>query len=150
MATDQTEERASLLRDMNGNALREGDLVMVLLEKPVLVGFISEIKEPSVLTTRDKNPPGVLTVTGTIKIPFAPNQLQILRQTAKLVDPRAEGLINAITDSVNKGRLNPEQPIGVATIPADIKLPTKKEPVVENPTGSSLVPESPTVDEAKS
>ena len=135
---DQEQEKVSLLRDMNGNALREGDLVMVLLEKPVLVGFISEIKEPSVLTTRDKNPPGVLTITGTIKIPFAPNVLQILRQTAKLVDPRSEALVAALTRHVAEG-------VGAA----NMKLP-KKEPVVENPTGPSLVPDSPTVDEAKS
>ena len=137
MATDQTKERASLLRDMNGNVIRQGDLVMVLLEKPVLVGFISSIEEPSILTSRDKNPPGVLTITGTIKIPFAPNVLQILRQTAKLVDPRAEALVDAITKRVNAGA-------------ADVELPPKKEPVVENPTGPSLVPDSPTVDEAKS
>ena len=125
---DQTEERASLLRDMNMNQLREGDLVMVLLEKPVLVGFISEIKEPSVITSRDKNQPGVLTITGTVKIPFAPNVLQILRQTAKLVDPRAEALVDALTRHSGASH-------------ADVELPTKKEPVVENPTGPSLVPD---------
>ena len=129
---DQEQEKISLLRDMNGNVLREGDLVMVLLEKPVLVGFISEIKEPSVLTSREKNPPGVLTVTGTIKIPFAPNQLQILRQTAKLVDPRAEALVDAITKHVNAGA-------------AGIELPPKKE-ASEKTTGPSLVPDASTVE----
>ena len=128
MASDQTEERASLLRDMNNNALRKGDLVMVLLEKPMLVGFISEIVEPSIVTARDKNQPGVLVVTGTIRIPFAPNVLQILRQTAKLVDPRAEALVDAITKHVNAGA-------------ADVELP-KKEPVVEKPTGPTLVPDA--------
>jgi hypothetical protein len=116
---------------MNGNGLREGDLVIVLLEKPVLVGFITAIKEPSVLTARDKNPPGVLTVTGTISIPFAPNQIQFLRQTAKLVDPRSEALVNALS--------------GIADIPL-----TKKEPTAENSVGPSLVPATPsTVDESK-
>ena len=123
MATDQTKERASLLRDMNGNVIRQGDLVMVLLEKPVLVGFISSIEEPSILTSRDKNPPGVLTITGTIKIPFAPNVLQILRQTAKLVDPRSEALVDALSAM------------------ADAQLPTKKEPTAENSVGPSIVPD---------
>jgi|HubBroStandDraft_2_1064218.scaffolds.fasta_scaffold148610_2 hypothetical protein len=95
MATN-SEEALSLLKDMNGNSLREGDLVMVLLEKPVLVGFIAEIREPSVLTSRDKNPMGVMTVKGQISIPFNPKQIQFLRQTAKLVDPRAEALVAAI------------------------------------------------------
>ena len=134
MATDKTEERTSLLRDMNNNTLRQGDLVMVLLEKPMLVGFISEIVEPSIITSRDKNQPGVLVVTGTIKIPFAPNVLQILRQTAKLVDPRAEALVDAITKHVGASH-------------AVVELPPKKEPVVENSTGPSLVPDVPTVDE---
>jgi hypothetical protein len=131
---DQTEERLVLLRDMNGNALRQGDLVMVLLEKPVLVGFISEIAEPSILTARDKNPPGVITITGTIKLPFAPNVIQILRQTAKLVDPRSEALVNALTQHVNASH-------------ADVELPTKKE--AEPKPGPSLVPSSaaPTVEE---
>jgi len=124
MATDQKEEKVSLLRDMNGNSLREGDLVMVLLEKPVLVGFIAEIKEPSILTNRDKNPVGVLTVKGQISLPFQVNQLTFLRQTAKLVDPRSEALVAAITQMAK----------------------TKEEPVVENPTGPALIPDAPAVD----
>ena len=127
---DQTEERPIYLRDMNGNALRQGDLVMVLLEKPVLVGFISEITEPSILTTRDKNPPGVLVVTGTIRIPFAPNVVQILRQTAKLVDPRSETLVAALMHRSQASA-------------ADIKLPPpedKKE--AEQQPGPSLVPDA--------
>ncbi len=128
----EPQETLGLLKDMNGNNLRQGDLVMVLLEKPVLVGFVSEIKEPSILTSRDKNPPGVLTVTGTIKIPFAPNVLQILRQTAKLVDPRSEALVDAITRHVDENN-------------ADIKLPKREEPTVENPAGPTLVPSTPTI-----
>ena len=141
MEKNQTEERSVYLRDMNGNVLRQGDLVMVLLEKPVLVGFISEITEPSILTTRDKNPPGVLVVTGTIRIPFAPNVVQILRQTAKLVDPRSEALVGALMQHVKAGT-------------ADIELPppseNKKE--AESKPGPSLVPDSPseTKDEVQS
>lgn len=138
MATDQKEERASLLRDMNGNSIREGDLVMVLLEKPVLVGFVSEIKEPSVLTSREKNPPGVITVTGTIKIPFAPNQLQILRQTAKLVDPRSEALIDALTKHAETNTTETKLPSS-----ADLDRVAEEKEAGEKTTGLVLVPNAP-------
>jgi hypothetical protein len=101
MANNSEEEgKVNLLRDMNSNDLREGDLVLVLLEKPILVGFITQIDEPSVLTKEKR--PGVITVTGTVKLPFVPRQLQYMQQVVKLVDPRANALVNALSAQINK------------------------------------------------
>jgi hypothetical protein len=127
-------EEVILLRDMNGNALRQGDLVMVLLEKPILVGFITEIKEPSIIDPKEKNAPGVVVITGTTRIPFAPRRLQILGQTVKLVDPRAEALVDAITKHVDKN----------ATLPsvADLDAVAKEKEASEQTTGPTLVKET--------
>ena len=125
--TDIEQEVTSLLRDMNGNVLREGDLVMVILEKPVLVGFITKINTPSIITGANKSQPGIMSVAGTVSIPFNPRQVNLLQQTAKLVDPRAETLVNAIADSVRRGR-------------ADVKLPeTESGTEGVKATGPTLV-----------
>lgn len=116
MAED-TQEVNSLLKDMNGNSLREGDLVMVLLEKPVLVGFITKLHTPSILTSKDKSQPGIMTVTGTVSIPFNPRSASFLQQAAKLVDPRAENLVNAIADSFRNRKTS-----GSAGLHADINI----------------------------
>ncbi len=139
MATNsETEEKVSLLRDMNGNPLREHDLVMVLLEKPVLVGFISEIKEPSILTNRDKNPVGVITVTGTIKLQFKPNEVQFMRQTAKLVDPRSDALVNSLMNDVRKKMSEAKK-----EEPASVETQTKAGPVVvQSSTAAPIIEES--------
>jgi hypothetical protein len=143
--TNQQEQEApAKLRDMNGNPLRQGDLVMVLLEKPMLVGFITEINEPSILTTRSKDQIGVITVTGTVKLMFKPTEIQMMRQMAKLVDPNSEALISAIMQHAKTGA-------------ADIHLPPKVEAEKQEPApaqpqaeaGPRLVPEPP-VDQAKS
>lgn len=118
----------SKLRDMNGNSLRDGDLVMVLLEKPVLVGIV-QLTTPSALLAKDKNPFGVIKVIGNVSIPFDPAKMQIMRQIAKLVDPRAEALVEAIASN--------EQVRRAAAVP----LP-EKEPAVESPAGPILVSDS--------
>lgn len=126
MAENQQEK----LFCMNGNALREGDLVMVLLEKPVLTGFVTKI-ETSLL---GKEPHGVITVTGTIRMQFDPRKPQIMRQTAKLVDPRSEQLVNALADAANKAGLRPSLPSD-----ADLDAVAKEKEAGEKTTGPSLV-----------
>lgn len=91
MASDQ-EQVAGKVTDMNGNKLRKGDLVMVILDKPMLTGFITNIEEKLL----QKNPIGVITITGTLRIPYRPDVPQVLGQTAKLVDPRGEALVAAM------------------------------------------------------
>jgi hypothetical protein len=127
---------------MNGNILREGDLVMVLLEKPALVGFINKINTPSILTNRDKNPIGTMTVAGTITLPFDPSKINILRQTAKLVDPNSETLINAIMSGAKNAKAAALTPLPSA---ADLDAVEKEKEAVEK-TGPSLVPSAPLAD----
>lgn len=97
---DEQEAPRVLAMDMNGNPLREGDLVMILLEKPALVGFITEMQTPSVLTSKAEQAPGIMVVNGRISIPFDPRRAQYLRQTAKLVNPGAENFVNKIMDKL--------------------------------------------------
>jgi hypothetical protein len=145
MAEDKIEnEVASLLRDMNGNVLRKGDLVLVMLEKPILVGFIADIKEPSILTNRDKNPVGVVTVQGSVRLPFKPNQVQILAQTAKLVDPRAESFVNALAQQVKQGAKQKEEAIDLDALAKNVLGVTKKSEVEENKLDPTLVSPSST------
>ncbi|SRR5260370_34478111 len=101
MAIDKEEGQVVLLHDMNSNELREGDLVIVLLEKPILVGFISKIEEPSILTKEKR--PGIITITGATKLMFIPRQPQYLQNVAKLVNPHAESFVNAIADKIRQG-----------------------------------------------
>ena len=140
MAINTEEEKVNLLHDMNSNELREGDLVMVLLEKPILVGFITKIDEPSVLTKEKR--PGIITVTGTTKLMFAPRQIQYMQQVAKLVDPRANALVNAIAEQVNKAHahasVNTDKKESGATTenvsgPTLVTTPTSEAPVVADP-----------------
>ncbi len=102
METNSENEVKIYLVDMNGNELREGDLVMVQLEKPMLVGFITKIDEPSILTKEKR--PGVMTVTGTVRLAFIPRQRQSMGQIAKLVDPRAKSFVAAIAEQVRSTR----------------------------------------------
>lgn len=122
MAENQQEK----LFCMNGNVLREGDLVMVLLEKPVLTGFVTKI-ETSLL---GKEPHGVITVTGTIRMQFDPRKPQIMRQTAKLVDPRSEALIQELTRRAAESKLPSS---------ADLDHVVDEKEASEKTTGPSLV-----------
>jgi len=102
MATDKQEEVASLLKDMNGNSVREGDLVMVILDKPVVAGYVVAVKEPSLLVPNKQPQPGVVTIHGIVNIGFRPGQLTILGNVAKLVHPQSEAVVDAIADAVKK------------------------------------------------
>lgn len=146
---DVTEEKIILLRDMNGNPLREGDLVMVILEKPLLVGFITELKEPSILTNRDKNPMGVMTVSGTIRLPFPPNQMHILKQTAKLVDPHSDALINALMNKSKEQREAAGMKLPDPPTLTPVAKPNGKEPEATTAPGPVLVTPAPVTDDPK-
>lgn len=106
MEKNPENEVVVLLHDMNGNELREGDLVMVQLEKPMLIGFITKVDEPSILTKEKR--PGVVTVTGTVRLPFVPRQRQIMGQVAKLVNPAAEAFVNKLSESIRQGVVKKE------------------------------------------
>ena len=132
MATDSEN---SFLKDMNGNALREGDFVMILLDKPILVGFVTEIREPSVITSRDKNPPGIITITGTVRLPYQGNVLQVFRQVAKLLDPRSEGLVQALLNHAKSGAADIKLPSS-----ADLDAVADEKEAADKTSGPTLVP----------
>lgn len=117
MATDKQEEVNSPLRDMNGNIVREGDLVMVILDKPVVAGYVVSVREPSVLTPTKQQQPGVVTIHGIVNIGFRPGQITVLGSVAKLVHPQSQALVDSIAEQTKKQHY---------------VLPIQKEPV--NPT----------------
>jgi hypothetical protein len=96
------EEVASPLRDMNGNVVREGDLVMVILDKPCVAGYVVSVREPSVLTPTKQQQPGVITIHGIVSIGFRPGQVTILGNVAKLVHPQSDAIVEAVADAVKK------------------------------------------------
>lgn len=123
MATDKQEEVNSPLRDMNGNTIREGDLVMVILDKPVVAGFVVSVREPSVLTPRKEQQHGVVTIHGIVNIGFRPGQITIMGNVAKLVHPQSQAIVEAVAEGVRKPSL---------------VLPIQKESV--NPTSLEAKP----------
>ena len=127
------QEVASLLKDMNGNSVREGDLVMVILDKPMVAGYVVAVKEPSLLVPNKQTQPGVVTIHGIVNIGFRSGQLTILGNVAKLVHPQSEAVVDAIAESVKKPRifLTPQKesvnPTSKDAKPTDSPVPTTPE-----------------------
>lgn len=126
------------LRDMNGNLLREGDLVMVMLDKPFCTGYITSIDVPSILSAGKANPTtGIISVQALVRMAFDPRVMQVMRQVAKVVDPRAEALLAHMMNKSQTG-----------TAAADIKLPSAadldkvfdEKEAAEKTSGPTLVP----------
>lgn len=104
MAQDKQEERSSNLIDMNGNKLHEGDLVMVILDKPCVAGYIVKIEEPSVLVPTKQQKPGILRVHGIVNIAFQPGRPKLIGHIAKLVHPMSEAIVDAVAKDVEVRR----------------------------------------------
>lgn len=63
-----------MVKDRIGNVLTVGDKVIAQLPDASLVGFVSEVQEPSVLRTNDRSPmPGRVLITCVIALPVDPN-----------------------------------------------------------------------------
>lgn len=136
-----SDQDKSKLLDMNGNKLRVGDLVMVHLQRPFVMGNIVDITTPSILT-KDLSM-GVVTIQAMVQLTYDPRKPQILQSVAKMVDPRSEAIVEALSAHVNRDAADMKLPPAVHEVGEDkpVELPQedKKEPEVKEPSGPVLV-----------
>lgn len=77
------------MRDMLGNELKVGDLVLIQLDRPVMFGEITEITEGGLVSVADANP--------------RPGTMKMLCKHAVLFDPRANcGAVVALRNDENR------------------------------------------------
>lgn len=117
------------VKDGIGNELQEGDVVLIMLDKPFVIGQVVSLKEGGIdiASAKNQKSPGVIQVSCPQTIAFAPGPHTRINVMFKVSNPESQKLIEEVAARANAGVA-----ASVATMPGPKAVADAAKPPVES------------------